>query len=90
MVRAGKTNRPQSAGQRPTWFRPHARGRGVAKVVSDPVSSVTSVIGKQVSDQPVGFNEVPEPYGLKGLHVVGPITMKGETVYVLAVSQNEM
>jgi zona occludens toxin len=62
--------------------------QGVAKVVSDPVSTVTGVIGKQASDQPTGINEFPEPYGLKGLHVVGQITMGGKTVYVLAVSQN--
>jgi zona occludens toxin len=48
------------------------------------------VIGKQVGDQPAGINEFLEPYGLKGLHVVGQITMKGKTVYVMAVSQNGM
>jgi zona occludens toxin len=62
--------------------------QGVAKVVSDPVSAVTGVIGKHASDQPVGINEFPEPYGLKGLHVMGQITMRGKTIYVLAVSQN--
>ncbi|OYY38128.1 MAG: hypothetical protein B7Y28_16220 [Polaromonas sp. 16-63-31] len=38
--------------------------------------------------QPVGVNEFPEPYGQKGLHVVGQMTMHGKTVHVIAVSQN--
>ncbi|WP_411886492.1 hypothetical protein [Polaromonas sp. YR568] len=63
-------------------------GQGITRAVSDPVSTVTGVIGKQAGDQPTGINEFPDPYGLKGLHVVGQITMKGKTVYVLAVSQN--
>lgn len=87
---------PQPDKPKPAVARPPAAslvqassaGQGVAKAVSDPVSAVTGVIGKHVSDQPVGINEFPEPYGLKGLHVMGQITMNGKTVYVLAVSQN--
>jgi len=84
-------DKPKSAIARPpaaSLVQASSAGQGVAKAVSDPVSTVTGVIGKQVSDQPVGINEFPEPYGLKGLHVMGQITMNGKTVYVLAVSQN--
>ena len=86
-----QSDKPKPAVARPpaaSLVRTSSAGQGVAKVVSDPVSAVTGVIGKQVSDQPVGINEFPEPYGLKGLHVMGQITMRGKTIYVLAVSQN--
>ena len=86
-------DKPKPAAERSPAINPvqaSSAGHGVSQVVSDPVGSVTSMIGKQVSDQPTGFNEFPEPYGLKGLHVVGQITMKGKTVFVLAVSQNGM
>ncbi|EJL82440.1 zonula occludens toxin [Polaromonas sp. CF318] len=82
---------PKPAVKRPpaaSLVQTSSAGQGVAKAVSDPVGTVTAVIGKQASDQPVGINEIPEPYGLKGLHVVGQITMNGKTIYVLAVSQN--
>ncbi len=64
--------------------------QNVSRVVADPVGTVTGMVSKHASDQPTGVNEFPEPYGLKGLHVMGQITMKGKTVYVLAVSQNGM
>jgi hypothetical protein len=49
---------------------------------------VTGIVGDRNSLQPVGVKEFPEPYGHKGLHVVGQMTMHGKTVHVVAVSQN--
>lgn len=62
----------------------------VVKAMAEPVQTVTEVIGKHATDQPTATNEMPEPYGLKGLHVVGRMTMRGKTVYVVTVSQNGM
>jgi zona occludens toxin len=86
-------DKPKAAVKRPaaaSLVQASSAGHGITRAVADPVSTVTSMVGKQASDQPTGINEFPEPYGLKGLHVVGQITMKGKTVYVLAVSQNGM
>ena len=86
-------DKPKTAAKRPavaSLAQASGAGQGITRAVSDPVNTVTSMVGKQASDQPTGVNEFPEPYGLKGLHVVGQITMKGRTVYVLAVSQNGM
>jgi zona occludens toxin len=86
-------DKPKAAVKRPgaiPQVPSSSTGHNVAWVVSDPVGAVTGMVGKQASDQPTGTNELPEPYGLKGLHVVGQITMKGKTVAVLAVSQNGM
>lgn len=81
-----QTVKTVSVGPPPSYVPP----KSLPAVETAPATAAAGLtqIGKQVSDQPTGINEFPEPYGLKGLHVMGQITMKGKTVYVLAVSQN--
>jgi zona occludens toxin len=40
------------------------------------------------TSQPMAVDEIPEPYQNKGLHLNGFLTVAGQTMYMLSVSQN--
>lgn len=90
---------PKAAGKKePAWLiearaqekqrQQQQPDRPLQEALASPVKTVTGIVGERNSLQPVGLNEFPEPYGQKGLHVVGQMTMHGKTVHVIAVSQN--
>ena len=88
-------DKPKAATKEPAWLtEARARqlqqqpARPLQEALASPVKTVTGIVGDRSSLQPVGINEFPEPYGQKGLHVVGQMTMRGKTVHVIAVSQN--
>lgn len=67
-----------------------ARDAAESKPAAPASGAASALLSVSAPDtlQPVGINEFPDPYATKGLHLTGQLTMRGQTVYVIAVSQN--